>query len=218
MEHTPHVMLAGSGADAFAKERGLPATTLLTLQAQQSYERWKETGETPEQATDVGLRPIDSTDDGRLFAPGEQRHHDTVGVLAIDTAGMLAGGCSTSGMPFKMPGRVGDSPIIGHGLYVDPDIGAVTATGDGELIMRCCGAMSVIEAMRHGQSAQEAIVSVLNRINATQPITSKTQVAFIVMTPDGGVATAALRPGFRSVVGTSDAVTIIEPEVVIRAD
>lgn len=218
MEETGQVLLSGSGADAFAKERGLVEGGLLTSEARRSYEKWKKTGEIPDQATDVGLRPIDSLGEGRLFAPGEQRYHDTVGVLALDRERALAGGCSTSGMPFKAPGRIGDSPIIGHGLYVDPDVGAVTATGDGELIMGCCGSFAVIESMRRGVRGLDAIVEILERINVQQQVTTRTQVAFIAMTPDGGVATGALRPGYRSVIGTAAGVQVVEPEAVIRAD
>ncbi|MFM7259888.1 MAG: isoaspartyl peptidase/L-asparaginase, partial [bacterium] len=153
MERTPHVMLVGPDADGFADAEGFAGQELLSPEAKAGWEKWKREGGIVDQSRDRALapglgfdplRPVDRRHgtDGRLFGGGDTvqgsalpedearwRHHDTIGCLAIDSAGTLAGGCSTSGTPFKVPGRVGDSPIIGHGLYVDPAVGGATATG-----------------------------------------------------------------------------------------
>src|SRR5579871_4034138 len=125
MELTPHVMLAGESATRFAIDHGLPQTNLLSPQAGKSFDDWR-------------------------LAEGAEPGHDTIGMLAIDAKGNLAGGCSTSGTKFKLPGRVGDSPIVGAGLYLLPGIGAASATGVGEEVMKVCGSFSVVENMRRG--------------------------------------------------------------------
>ncbi|HWB18742.1 MAG TPA: isoaspartyl peptidase/L-asparaginase, partial [Phycisphaerales bacterium] len=151
MEQTPHIMIAGEGADAFAIQQGFMPADLLSADALDAYEKWKKDHATPDQSRDrfsqrqqvSAMRPVDHGEakPGKLFfhpAPPDfdesrWKHHDTVGTLALDSTGALAGACSTSGTPYKLPGRVGDSPIIGHGLYVHQKDGAATATGAGEL-------------------------------------------------------------------------------------
>src|SRR5438067_2511820 len=118
MERTAHVLLAGDGAEQFALAQGFKATDLLTDEARGQWEEWRATGEM-QPAHPAPIRNIEEK------PPGS---HDTIGVLALDSHGVLAGACSTSGMAYKLPGRVGDSPIIGHALYVDPRVGAAVAT------------------------------------------------------------------------------------------
>jgi len=143
------------------------------------------------------------------------KHHDTVGVLAIDMKGVLAGACSTSGTPFKVPGRVGDSPIIGHGLYVDPKHGGATATGAGELIMGVCGSFLVVELMRRGATPLQALRETLQRIADSYEVKPHHQVALIAVRPDGTCASAALRDGYRTSITTSHGSRVIDPDFVL---
>ena len=194
MEKTPHVMLAGPGAEAFARGQGMVPTDLLTEASRQAWEKWRKEhreagpeGNTAGQDKGAaGLRPA---------APCEPPH-DTVGVLALDCRGVLAGACSTSGLPFKMPGRVGDSPIIGHGIYVHPQHGAAVATGVGELVMAVCGTFLAVEEMRRGAPPAEAATAVMRRIAESGQVDEGDQVGIIALAPSGGWASAALRPGF----------------------
>ncbi|MBC23005.1 MAG: hypothetical protein CMJ32_03695 [Phycisphaerae bacterium] len=229
MEHTEHVMLVGEDADVFADQHGLQREELLTEKARQAWKKWSSDRKKPD-PTDAGAsgRPIDQgPEDGRLFSsyledPSDPesrwRNHDTIGVLSIDEGGVLSGACSTSGWAFKVPGRVGDSPIIGHGLYVDPSSGGCVATGSGELVMGTCGSFLVVELMRNGKSPLEAIMEVVERIDQSHDITSKHQVAFIAIKPDGHWSAAALRKGFRAAIRDDDGSRIVDPEWVLRPD
>jgi isoaspartyl peptidase/L-asparaginase-like protein (Ntn-hydrolase superfamily) len=239
MERTPHVMLVGADADAFADREGLVQAELLSDEARAAYEKWRREGGVVDQSRDgpsrtLGfdpLRPVDRRhgDDGRLFGgattppplPADEarwRHHDTIGCLALDARGTLAGGCSTSGTPFKVPGRVGDSPIIGHGLYVDPEVGAATATGTGELIMGLCGAFLVVESMRRGATPAEAVREAVTRMARTYTLQAHHQAAFLALGRDGTFAAAALRPGYRTSVRDADGARAVEPDFVALAD
>jgi N4-(beta-N-acetylglucosaminyl)-L-asparaginase len=247
MERTPHVMLVGADADAFADAEGLARAELLSDEARAAFEKWRREGGVVDQSRDSGrspgprpgpslgfdpLRPVDRRhgEDGRLFGgaslptdglpPDEAkwRHHDTIGCLALDAQGVLAGACSTSGTPFKTPGRVGDSPIIGHGLYVDPEVGGATATGTGELIMGVCGAFLVVEAMRRGASPHDAVRQAVERLSRSYALEPHHQAAFLAMSRDGVVAAAALRPGYRSSVRDRDGARTEEPCFVARPE
>lgn len=212
MEQTQHVMLAGEGADGFADEFGLPEESLLSPDARKAWETWRDQGNA--QKTDV--RPVDGDPDGALFNDEERwrNNHDTIGVLGIDEDGLLAGACSTSGMPWKVPGRVGDSPIIGHGLYVDPEAGGVVATGTGELVMAICGSFLAVEQMRAGMMPQDAIREVLERIGSRSDLQSNHQVAMIAIRPDGHWSAGALRPGFRLAFSDGSGHHVIDPSFV----
>ena len=169
MELTPHIMLAGEAATGFALDHGLPQTNLLSPQAGKAFDDWRQ------------------AHDGE---PG----HDTIGMLAIDQAGLMAGGCSTSGTKYKLPGRVGDSPIIGSGLYVLPGIGGAAATGRGEEVMKVCGSFSVVENMRRGMEPREAIAEVLREILRRRCGSADVDVSFIALRADGAYAGLTLRP------------------------
>lgn len=143
--------------------------------------------------------------------------HDTIGSIAIGADGRMAGACSTSGMPYKVPGRVGDSPIIGHGLYVDPRAGAATATGSGELIMGVCGAFLAVECLRRGASPLEAAREVVERIAGSFRIEPHHQTAFVVVAPDGSWSSAALRQGFIAAC-TDGAGSRLEPAAFVLRD
>ena len=187
MQRTPHKMLVGVGAETFAELCGFKRANLLTESARQQWQEWKRTGTMPQRR-----------------ANREEPAHDTVGVLAIDSGGLLAGACSTSGLPFKLPGRVGDSPIIGHGLYVDPSAGAAVATGDGELMMGTCASFLAVELLRSGVAPMDALRGVLQRIADSYGVMPHQQAALIVLAPTGEFAAGALRPGFKLAVKTED--------------
>jgi L-asparaginase/N4-(beta-N-acetylglucosaminyl)-L-asparaginase len=225
MEDTEHSMLAGAGADALAKKAGLDGAVLLSDEARRRWEAWRADPKTVDQSRDAGtgLRPIDHAEGGRLFGraargPADERHDDTIGTLAIDRSGRLAGACSTSGTPYKVPGRVGDSPIIGHGLYVDPEFGAAVGTGSGELISGVCGTFLAVELMRRGAAPRDALQEVIERIGAAFRIEPEHQAAFIALSPRGAFSSASLRPGFRIAVTDETRNAVIEPEFVLLGE
>jgi isoaspartyl peptidase/L-asparaginase-like protein (Ntn-hydrolase superfamily) len=211
MERTGHVMLAGDGAERFAASQGIAPADLASDASRNAYEKWlaehpgqgRPTAAPRANVEETGLSPEDS--------------HDTVGVLALDAAGVLAGACSTSGLAFKLPGRVGDSPVIGHGLYVDPRHGAAVATGHGELIMGVCGAFLAVEEMRRGASPAEAAAEVMRRIAESRTLDAGCQAAVITLAPDGRWSSAALRAGFKAAVRTPDRDDLIDSEQVLLA-
>jgi len=220
MERTDHMMLVGDAADAFAASHGESEADLLAPAARAAWEKWKVDGTIPDQIGDPP-RPVDQEGSGRLFSSAREsdwKHHDTIGTLAIDATGALAGGCTTSGAPFKLPGRVGDSPIIGHGLYVDPDVAAVTATGSGELVMGCCGSFLAVEAMRRGAQPIDAMLEVLARIVSDHDLSSSHQVCLVALTADGSFASVALRPGFRMSVSQGNQHEAIDPDAILLRD
>jgi isoaspartyl peptidase/L-asparaginase-like protein (Ntn-hydrolase superfamily) len=148
---------------------------------------------------------------------GSQPSHDTIGVLGIDAKGVLAGCCTTSGMAYKMPGRVGDSPIIGHALYVDPMVGAVVCTGYGELVMGVCGSFLAVETLRAGESPADAAMEVMKRTIASYELGPQDQVGIIVLGRDGAWSGASLRPGFSIAVRSQDRNELIDsPRVMLR--
>jgi N4-(beta-N-acetylglucosaminyl)-L-asparaginase len=144
MEDTPHVMLAGEGAKQFAIEQGFQPDDLLTEASKEAWEKWK---------VEAKYEPIINIE-----------NHDTIGMLAIDQKGNISGACTTSGLAYKMAGRVGDSPIIGSGLFVDNEIGGAVATGLGEEVVKTVGSFLVVELMRQGKSPQEACEEAIGRI------------------------------------------------------
>ena len=205
MERTEHSMLVGSLADDFADSHGLESASILSEQAKTKWETWKKSNTPP-----VPPPPLD-VGTGELFGS-----HDTIGTLAIDAGGTMAGSCSTSGMAWKVPGRVGDSPIIGHGLYVDPQRGAATGTGHGELISGICGSFLVVELMGKGATPEEAIHQTLSRLAECWPLEKEHQVAFIAITPEGKYAAGSLRPGFKYSVCDGSRSAILDPAFVLH--
>lgn len=231
METTNHIMLAGEGAETFAEAHGFTPADLLSAEAQDAFAQWKKNHAPLDQSRDSGLsrsfrppRPVDRpASTGRLFlhpAPDDfdessWKHHDTIGVLALDSAGVLAGACSTSGTPFKLPGRIGDSPIIGHGLYVDPKFGAAVATGTGELIMDVCGSFLAVELLRRGAKPLDAACVTLRRITESHDIQPEHQVGLIVLTQEGEFASAAIKSGYKTSIRTKDRDEVIDPDAVL---
>lgn len=223
MERLRIVLLAGDGADAYAQRQGLPPVELLTENAKEKWEKWA--AEHPDICRDDApfRAPANHEEllkgNGPITSGGEDlphnRYHDTVGVLAVDSHGVLSGACSTSGLPFKPPGRVGDSPIIGHGLYVDPKRGAAVATGDGELIMGVCGSFLAVELMGRGASPVDAAREVIQRITDSYGLAAEDQAAIIAVHPSGQWSAAALRPGYRTSVRTATRDEMVEPEITL---
>lgn len=191
MEKTPHVMLVGEGALQFALENGFERENLLTPEAEKAWKEWLK---------EKKYEPVINIENKSFTAeklPGNQLNHDTIGMLALDAAGNLAGACTTSGMAFKMRGRVGDSPIIGAGLYVDNEVGGATATGVGEEVIRTVGSFLVVELMRQGRSPQEACREAVHRIIKKKPDTAKEiQVGFLALNKNGEYGAFSLQKGF----------------------
>ncbi|MCE2652217.1 MAG: N(4)-(beta-N-acetylglucosaminyl)-L-asparaginase [Planctomycetaceae bacterium] len=218
MEDTIHVLLAGDGAEAFAKASGFVphAEDLLTGESRDAYARWKaERAAAGGRAAGakMGVLPPMNVEERYAQAGGEgspEPSHDTVCVLVRNpqvSGHQLAGVCTTSGLGFKIPGRVGDSPIIGHGLYVDQTAGAATATGNGELIMGVCGSFLAVELMRQGRTPAEAVGEVLRRVASRYAIQPEHQVAMIALRADGAWASGSLRPGFSHCLTTGPSLT-----------
>ena len=203
MERTPHVMLVGEGARTFAIDQGFKLQTLLTPRAEAAWREWLRTA-------DYAPR-INSENTDRRARPGGPGNHDTIGLLAIDTANRMAGACTTSGMAFKMHGRVGDSPIIGAGLYVDDEVGGATATGVGEDVVRVAGSHAVVEAMRAGLDPAAACRRVIERLARLRGSkVAGSQVALLALDKQGRAGGFALQPGFTYAVTDASGQTRIE--------
>jgi len=203
MEKTPHVMLVGSGAQQFAIAEGFPLEEQkLSSEAQEAYEEWLKKSE---YKPVINIENLPDRQPGKKghgpFAPAQfengEWNHDTIGMVAMDARGNLSGSCTTSGMAFKMRGRVGDSPIIGSGLFVDNEIGACTATGQGEEVIRISGSHTVVELMRQGLSPEQACKKAVERIIRIKKDKAKEiQVAFLALNKNGQVGSFAIQEGF----------------------
>jgi N4-(beta-N-acetylglucosaminyl)-L-asparaginase len=196
MEKTPHVMLVGIGAQQFAIAEGFPLEEQkLSLDAQKSYDEWLKKSE---------YKPVINIESKKGHGPfvdqqaiSDEFNHDTIGMVAMDANGNLSGSCTTSGMAFKMRGRVGDSPIIGSGLFVDNEVGACAATGQGEDVIRISGSHTVVELMRQGLSPEEACKKAIERIIKIKKEKAKEiQVAFIALDKKGQAGAFAIQKGF----------------------
>jgi N4-(beta-N-acetylglucosaminyl)-L-asparaginase len=192
MEKTPHVVLTGDGALQFALANGFRKQNLLTPASEKMWKEWlKESKYAPEQNIENKLSKK------KKPMPGSAANHDTIGMVALDSTGNLAGACTTSGLAFKMHGRVGDSPIIGAGLYVDNEIGAATSTGVGEEVIRIVGSHLVVELMRQGQDPVSACKAAVERIVKRNPEKARqVQVGFLALSKAGEVGAYALQKGF----------------------
>jgi N4-(beta-N-acetylglucosaminyl)-L-asparaginase len=193
MERTPHVILAGDGALQFALENGFKKENLLTPESEKAWKEWLKTSKyEPVQNIENKLY-----DRNKGTMPGGKDNHDTIGMVAMDARGDLSGACTTSGMAYKLHGRVGDSPVIGAGLYVDNEIGAATSTGVGEEVIRIVGSYLVVENMRHGMSPEEACKKAVERLMHHHPQRAKeVQVGFLALNKRGEYGAYALQKGF----------------------
>lgn len=194
MEKTPHVMLVGDGALQFALENGFEKTNLLTPASEKAWKEWLKTAKY-EPVMNIENKLYDKAAPKKL--PGNQYNHDTIGMLALDAKGNISGACTTSGMAFKLHGRVGDSPIIGAGLYVDNEVGGATSTGVGEEVIRNVGSFLVVELMRQGYSPEAACKEAVMRIIRKKPETAKKiQVGFLALNKKGEYGAYAIQQGF----------------------
>lgn len=171
MEKTPHVLLVGEGAEQFAREHGFPEFDLLTDDSRRRWKEWRE-------------------------LPSVLQTHDTMATIAIDIGGSIAGGVTTSGTAFKLPGRVGDSAIIGAGMYVHQQVGGAAATGVGEEAIRVSASFLVVERMRLGDEPHEACREALRRLSADNPRLGNRQLCLAALRMDGTPGGSSLRPGF----------------------
>ena len=186
MEQTPHVMLVGQGALDFALSNGFERENLLTPSAEAEWNQWKE-------------------ENGETHPVIDIENHDTIGMLTLDQGGDLSGACTTSGAAFKYHGRVGDSPIIGAGLYVDNEVGGATATGWGEAVIRAVGCFLVVEFMRQGHGPTDACRLAVDRVISKNPDWRDIQVGFLALTKDGAYGSFCIAPGFDYAVYTPEA-------------
>ncbi|WP_109697572.1 N(4)-(beta-N-acetylglucosaminyl)-L-asparaginase [Chitinophaga deserti] len=199
MEKTPHVMLVGDGALQFALENGFQKENLLTPESEKAWKEWLKKAEYKPviNIENQSYEGKGTTAFNPLRLPGNAWNHDTIGMVALDAAGNLSGACTTSGMAFKMHGRVGDSPIIGAGLYVDNEVGAATATGVGEEVIRVVGSFLVVELMRQGYSPEAACKEAVLRIVKKKPAKAKEiQIGFLALNKKGEHGAYCLHPGF----------------------
>jgi N4-(beta-N-acetylglucosaminyl)-L-asparaginase len=194
MEETPHVMLVGNGARQFAVEQGFPVVNLLTERARMEWEKWKKESK---------YQPVINSE-----------NHDTIGMLALDAEGNLAGACTTSGMAYKLHGRVGDSPIIGAGLFVDNEVGAACATGMGEAIVRIAGSAIVVELMRSGMTPYQACKEAVNRVVAKHDDLTNLQVGFIALDKYGRVGGYSVYAGFNFAHKTHESEELVDVEYI----
>jgi isoaspartyl peptidase/L-asparaginase-like protein (Ntn-hydrolase superfamily) len=177
MEKTRHTTLAGEGAFRFALKMGFEPQTLLTPQSLQKWQEWKAN---PHRKT-FWVTP---------------ENHDTIGMVATDGKGHVVAGCSTSGTAFKIPGRVGDSPLVGCGVYADDNVGAASATGDGDLMTNFCTSISIVHLMARGASPQDACMELLKHMVKTDPQNKAAEVAVIAINERGEIGAACMNDGF----------------------
>jgi len=200
MEKTPHVMLVGEGALQFALSQGFKKENLLVEESKKEWEEW--------------LKKSDYKPKVNI------ENHDTIGMIALDQYGNLSGACTTSGMAFKMHGRVGDSPIIGAGLYVDNEVGAATATGHGEEVIRIAGCHLVVELMRQGRNPQEACREAVDRVVKLTKLRNKNlkdiQVGFIALNKKGEHGAYCVQTGFNYAVHDANGNRLIDADYFLK--
>jgi len=202
MEKTPHVMLSGKGALQFALQNGFKKEKLLTPEMKAQWKKWKK--EKREFSTKINI-------ENQLL-----ENHDTIGMLAIDNDGRMSGACTTSGMGFKLSGRVGDSPIIGAGLYVDGEVGGAVATGSGELVMKTVGSFLVVELMRGGMSPKRACEEAVKRIVKKIPQYENHQIGYLALSKSGEYGSFCIQPGFNYAVKTESFTGLEEAEAWLK--
>jgi N4-(beta-N-acetylglucosaminyl)-L-asparaginase len=217
MEKTPHVMLVGAGAQQFALSEGFSLEKdELSKDAKNAYDNWLKKS-TYKPIYNVERQSEIPKNDAAYNAPHKlsngEWNHDTIGMVALDAQGNLSGSCTTSGAGFKMRGRLGDSPIIGAGLYVDNEVGAVVATGQGEDVIRVAGSSAVVEFMRQGKSPKEACRLVIERVRKIKKEKAKDiQVCFIAINNKGEFGAYALHNGFNYAVHSEKGNELFESE------
>ena len=191
METTRHVTLVGADAARFAAQQGFKTKDLLSPASRQAWEQWKSR---------------------QAIGEGEDKSHDTIALLGVGSDGHLAGGCSTSGLAYKLPGRVGDSPIIGSGLYVDGSVGAAGATGVGENVLRYCASFLIVEFMRQGMTPTEACVATIKRVaERDHKAPGELSINFVAVNKAGEVGAAGTDDEFRCAIVDAEHSVVIKP-------
>jgi N4-(beta-N-acetylglucosaminyl)-L-asparaginase len=191
MEKTPHVMLSGDGALEFALSQGFQKENLLTETARKAWEHWKTTSK---------YKPVINSE-----------RHDTIGIVAMDAQQRLSGACTTSGMAFKMRGRIGDSPVIGAGMFTDNEVGAAAATGLGEMVLKTLGTFLLVEEMRRGKHPQKAAEEVVRRLAHKYPKEAReNQVCYVAIDKKGRHGAFSLQPGFNYALYQADENKVLE--------
>jgi isoaspartyl peptidase/L-asparaginase-like protein (Ntn-hydrolase superfamily) len=185
------VLLVGEGARRFALEHGFKKENLLTAEARKRWKTRKARGE-----------------------HAESTNHDTIGMVAKGADGRMAASCTTSGLAWKLPGRVGDSPLIGHGLYCDSEAGGAVATGVGEAVIRVCGSYQIVEFMRQGISPDEAVRRVLQRILRRSRRGQDQLVCFLALRADGEIGYGSTLPGFQAALARGGQHDLVDAPVV----
>lgn len=194
-DRTPHIMLAGEGAQEFALSNGFRKENLLTEKAKKRWQEWMRS---------------------QNFHPIPDEDHDTIGMLALDKEGNLSGACTTSGLAWKYHGRVGDSPIIGAGLFVDNEVGAATATGKGEAVIKIAGTHLIVELMRNGRSPQEACEEAIDRIMKKNKALDTFQVGFLALDKYGNTGAYSLNRGFEYALFENDQNELIGSDYALK--
>jgi N4-(beta-N-acetylglucosaminyl)-L-asparaginase len=220
MDKTPHVQLVGQGALDFATANGFTTTNLLTPQSEAAYKKW---------LVDSKYDPMDTLKnvEDKMKAPKKgypwpiaMLNHDTIGMLALDEKNNASGACTTSGMAYKMHGRVGDSPIIGAGLYVDNEVGCATSTGVGEEVVRICGSHTVVELMRQGYAPELACKKAVERMLKFMQLRNKNpkdlQVGFIALNKKGQHGAYAIQKGFNYAVKSNNEEKVYDAKFLIQ--
>ncbi|HPF68123.1 MAG TPA: N(4)-(beta-N-acetylglucosaminyl)-L-asparaginase [Flavobacteriales bacterium] len=190
MERTPHVMLVGEGAERWALENGFTRKEVDLPEVRKAWQEWLKTSD---------YKPVVNVE-----------NHDTIGMVGVDASGRLAGSCTTSGMAYKVHGRVGDSPIIGAGLFVDGEVGAACATGTGELVIRIAGSHTVVELMRQGMEPDAACREAVHRIMKQNPGLKDHQVGFLALRVDGAHGAHAIYEGFDFALTTDSGTELVK--------
>jgi len=198
MEKTPHIMLAGDGALQFALSQGFKEENLLTEKSKQEWEKWKKTN---------NYTPLKF----------DKENHDTIGTIAIDEHNNLSGACTTSGLAWKYHGRVGDSPIIGAGLYVDNEVGAACATGKGEAVIKIVGSMLIVELMRNGKTPQQACEEAVKRMARKQSDHKDFQVGFLALNKNGETGAYSLQKGFQYALCVNGENKLIDSDYFVKS-
>lgn len=197
MEKTPHVMLSGQGALNFALANGFKKENLLTEKAKALWEKW---------LVDAKYKPVINIE-----------NHDTISMIALDAAGNISGACTTSGAAYKMHGRVGDSPIIGAGLFCDNEVGGAAATGQGELVMKTLGSFLIVELMRNGATPQQACEEAVMRIVKKIPGYKEYQIGYIAIDKSGQTGAFCLHPGFDYALTRQGTTTLIDAPAYLKS-
>ncbi len=197
MEKTPHVMLVGSGAELFAKQQGVTLLpNALTAQTEKAWENWLK---------EKNYKPVINIE-----------NHDTIGLLVMDANGNFSGACTTSGLAWKMHGRIGDSPVIGAGLFVDNEIGAATCTGVGELVLRTLASHLAVEKMRDGAGPQEACEFAIDRIVKKNPNYKDYQVGILAVNKEGEHGAYGLQKGFNYALHQHGANKLVDADYFVK--